>query len=446
MEKKIIKIKDLMSNESLYIPKYQRPYKWTLKNVNQLIDDILRFKSKKAYRLGTIVLHKDKDEKNIRFNIVDGQQRITTLVLLLKAIQKNEELFKKFKFEYEKESKSEYKIPYLKFLNPVSIKNIQNNYQELQKRVKEVEFDEHIVYFILEKCEVVYVELDDITEAFQFFDSQNARGKDLAPHDLLKAYHLREMRDISESEKTLLVKQWEDLDEEGKLANLFNDYLFRIRNWSRGKSARYFSKNDADIFKGISINKDTKEMYPYALLYQMANVFVDDYNDHSARRVDLNNISYPFSLDLPVLNGKRFFEMIAHYHYRIQKIKRDQDNEIIKLLNTYDGRHGTGDKYVRLLFECALIYYIDKFGEKEIDKVINKFFIWAYKLRLELQAVRLASIDNKALESNVFKTIKDANIHSEVVNLYISNLEKIQYDKRDMIKEKFSKLGYYNGN
>ena len=46
----------------------------------------------------------------------------------------------------------------------------------------------------------------------------------------------------------------------------------------------------------------------------------------------------------------------------------------------------------------------------------------------------------------LYKTIKDANIHSEVVNIYISNLEKINYDKRDMIKEKFSKLGYYNGN
>lgn len=442
--KKIIKIKELVSNESLCVPEYQRPYKWTLKNVSQLIDDILRFKDKKAYRLGTIVLHKDKKDNKDRYNIVDGQQRITTIILLLKAIQKNIELFNKFNSEYDKKiEKPQFKLPDLKFSNPISIKNIQNNYQELQKRVKETNFDEHIVYFILEKCEVVYVELCDITEAFQFFDSQNARGKDLVPHDLLKAFHLREMQDVSENEKALLVKQWEGLDEEGKLASLFNNYLFRIRNWSRGKSARYFSKNDVDIFKGISINKYTKEMYPYALLYQMVNVFVDDYNEHSARRVDLNNISYPFSLDLPVLNGKRFFEMIAHYHNRIQTIKSNQNNEIINLLNEYDGRYRTGDKYVRLLFECALIYYIDKFGEKELDKVINKIFVWAYKLRLELQAVRLASMDNRALETDVFKTIKDANTHNEVVNLYIENLENINF-KIEKIVEKFIQLGYYN--
>lgn len=444
----IIKLKDLLSIENLDIPEYQRPYKWSLKNVNQLIDDILRFKNKEAYRLGTVVVH--KNSKNNTLDIVDGQQRITTIVLLIKAIMQDDNLNKKFHTEYNEKSENEIKFPDLKFTNPISITNVKQNFQELNKRIKEIEFDENVVYFILHKCEVVYVELDDISEAFQFFDSQNARGKDLAPHDLLKAFHLREMNDVSESEKTLLVNSWEQLDEEGNLSGLFNDYLFKIRNWSRGKSARYFSKNDVDIFKGISINKDTKELYPYVLLYQMANVFVDDYNLHSSRKVDFNTLAYPFSLDLPVLNGKRFFEMISHYHKRVDQIKAKKENEIIKLLDTYKGNSRVGDRYIRLLFECALIYYIDKFGEQEIEKVIKKFFIWAYKLRLELQAVRLASVDNRALETNVFRTIKDANIHSEVVNLYISNLEKINYGLNDKdgigkLIEEFKNLGYYNG-
>jgi len=437
---KIIKINKLLIEENLMLPEYQRPYKWTFKNINQLVDDILKFKDKSAYRLGTIVLHKDKNNKFI----VDGQQRITTLILLLKAIQNNPKLKYKFKEEYKEEFTKDIKFPNLKFPNSISIKNIKQNYQELVKRVQEIEFDEKVVYFLLHKCEVVYVELNDITEAFQFFDSQNARGKDLAPHDLLKAYHLREMTDVSENEKTKLIQEWESLDEEGNLSTLFNNYLFKIRNWSRGKSARYFTKNDVDVFKGISITKNTKKLYPYALLYQMANVFVEDYNQHTSRMVDFNTISYPFSLDLPILNGKRFFEMISHYHNRVKSIKEQKDNEIIKLLDSYNGRHRTGDKYVRLLFECALIYYIDKFGEKDLNKVIKKFFIWAYKLRLELQAVRLASMDNKGLESNVFKTIKDANIHNEVVNLHISNLENIKFEIEEL-KQKFEKLGYYDG-
>ena len=60
------------------IPSYQRPYKWTAKNVNQLISDILAFKESKQYRLGTLVLHNDE--------IVDGQQRIITLALLIRIM------------------------------------------------------------------------------------------------------------------------------------------------------------------------------------------------------------------------------------------------------------------------------------------------------------------------------------------------------------------------
>lgn len=50
--------------DKLIIPPYQRPYKWTAKNVNQLISDLLTFKHQQQYRLGTLVLHNDE--------IVDG--------------------------------------------------------------------------------------------------------------------------------------------------------------------------------------------------------------------------------------------------------------------------------------------------------------------------------------------------------------------------------------
>ena len=84
--KEIISVKKLLNINNLEIPEYQRPYKWGIKNVNQLIDDILTFNNKTAYRIGTVVLHKDKD-KNI-LNIVDGQQRTITLMLIALAINK----------------------------------------------------------------------------------------------------------------------------------------------------------------------------------------------------------------------------------------------------------------------------------------------------------------------------------------------------------------------
>ena len=72
---------------------------------------------------------------------------------------------------------------------------------------------------------MVKIVLKSESEAFQFFDSQNARGKDLEPHDLLKAFHLREMNDSESSEKIAVVSQWEDIKSED-LAELFALYLY----------------------------------------------------------------------------------------------------------------------------------------------------------------------------------------------------------------------------
>jgi len=59
-----------IENIELKIPNYQRPYKWTAKNVIQLMDDILKAKSenKESYRVGTLILHKTA---NNYYDIVD---------------------------------------------------------------------------------------------------------------------------------------------------------------------------------------------------------------------------------------------------------------------------------------------------------------------------------------------------------------------------------------
>lgn len=442
MNAKIIKVQKLLEFINLKIPEYQRPYKWTLKNVNQLIDDILYFKNKNAYRLGTIVLHKEETDNDYSLNIVDGQQRTTTLFLIFMAIMN-------YKFENKdiEKLKSE-KINInskLSYKSSISHFNIQQNYQEILRRVKNEFNDIHIIDFLLEKCEVVVVELNEISEAFQFFDSQNARGKDLAPHDLLKAFHLREMFDYSEEIKTDVVETWENINQP-ELAKLFNDKLFRIRNWSKGNSAKYFTKNDVDLFKGISINTKTKSLEPYAKLYQMANIFVDNYNNNSDRLVDFISMSYPFQLDLPILNGKRFFEMISYYINKYDNENFLVENKTIQLINEYSQKNRTGDKYIRMLFDCALIFYIDKFGKQDIEKIVEKLFVWAYSLRLIKQAVYLETIDNYAIkETQVFKIIRDANSSKDVVNMKVDNLvsnfsENIQIDEK--IKEKI--LGYFN--
>lgn len=76
---------DTSQDISLHIPEYQRPYKWSVKNVNQLLDDIeeARTSNKEVYRVGTLILHHDEHGYD---DIVDGQQRTITFSLLLTAL------------------------------------------------------------------------------------------------------------------------------------------------------------------------------------------------------------------------------------------------------------------------------------------------------------------------------------------------------------------------
>ena len=70
---------------------------------------------------------------------------------------------------------------------------------------------------------MVQIVTDSEQEAFQFFDSQNTRGKELAPHDLLKSYHLREMDKESEDLKVQIINQWENINT-NILKDLFSIY------------------------------------------------------------------------------------------------------------------------------------------------------------------------------------------------------------------------------
>jgi len=452
LQPKIIKVKELLQKSNLTIPTYQRPYKWTIKNINQLIDDIIIHQKKSAYRLGTLVIHLEDKNGSQYQNIVDGQQRSITLSLIAYAIRQNcQEILAKHQ-EYKTFDFNQIPLLNMKFENEITLFNIQTNYNEIVRRVRS--FDKNTIEFFFEKCELVQIILNDISEAFQFFDSQNSRGKDLEPHDLLKAYHLREMHTETEAEKIKSVAAWEAMD--GKeLSTLFENYLFRIRNWSKGHSARYFTKNEVDVFKGISFQ--SVDNFPYMQLYRIGHHFTENYNYDFQRNIDLQKADFPFQIDQIIINGKRFFEMIAYYKNLLdnQTLKNKSEiinsnernnnaitEDILNTLGSYEGRNRTGDGYVRTLFDCALIYYLDKFGNKNSEIVIEKTFVWAYSLRMQLQAVQIASMDNYALENNFFKTIKEALHPCEVMNFSITPIEKNNSTKTDDIFNLFNTLQY----
>lgn len=450
----------LLSLDQLIIPDYQRPYKWTEKNLNALVNDIQEHKDKSAYRLGTIVLHRDKNNMSLKnINIVDGQQRTLTLILLVWAIIQKPELdlaredLKTVLNEISNQINVFMDVQ--EFNSDISHYNIYQNVNAA-KRIVSVNFSEQDIDFLLNNCQVAVFILDDISEAFQFFDSQNARGLDLEPHDLLKAYHLREFSEQEQHLKAQTVAHWESLDS-AHLAKLFSNYLFCIRLWSRGESARFFNKDHVHLFKGIHLGQS--DHHPYLEPLSIAHYFIDDYNAQYQRQIDRQEMSFPFQLDQMIINGRRFFEMVEHYEKQISKVADHQDqsekisifgeilqdraNRIIKSLNKFHGAsRRSGDGYVRTLFDSALIFYIDKFATDRLSEAIEKIFIWAYHCRISQYSVQLATIDNYVLEKNIFSLLKYAQSPSELIGWSLPIVDKQEGTKVEPLITLFKELNY----
>jgi len=423
IDKKIATLKDVLIL-SLTIPNYQRPYKWTDVQANQLIDDILQHMriGKEKYRLGTIVLHQDEHQL---LNIVDGQQRLLTLSMLCHYLRT--ELDVKL---LEKEFQS------------ISLERLQHNAAHIKRRVERLSDDEkkRLRNFFLEKCELVCVTLDDVSEAFQFFDSQNARGKSLETYDLLKAFHLREMQHASTAEVNRSVEYWEQraTDQANpKLKTIINDVLFPIRRWVRGATAVEFKKEDVHVFKGVNFEK---HHYPHIVpLRVIEHAVVANNTDTISTGGEKATDDFPHQSTQVLVNGKRFFDYIEHYAQLYHKLfieRHEHLKNILAVLDTYSGRHRTGDQYVKNLFLCTVMYYYDKFGEHEFDQAISLCFQWSYRLRLEKSRVQIESINNHAIEPlGLLRCISYAIHPNEVLDFSTPLIQKVGVEMVDELEQ-----------
>lgn len=423
----------------LRIPEYQRPYKWQPQHVNQLLDDLYRHRDKKRYRLGSIVLHVKEAGDH---DIVDGQQRLLTLTLICQLLN--------VLVGHSHEGCTS-QLLNTEFDNEISLSNLRHNAALIDAYLKPLAKAEqqHLLNFMLDRCEMVRVELDDVSEAFQFFDAQNARGKPLQPHDLLKAFHLREMAHENEAVRMDCVMHWEarvEPEEEihaPSLRTIISERLFRIRRWAQGKSGLGFSGKHIGVFKGVNLRTDT---YRHAEALRALDHAVDRYNADPVRAWDRQRMPFPFTADQVLLNGKRFFEYVEHYgqlHAALFNGSHPRLAGLLELLGTYKGCHRTGDQYVQSLFECTLLYYYDRFGERDLERASELCFIWAYRIRLEQYRVVLASIDNAALEPNgLFQVIHRALHPHEVLNFPQGPILKENGNVGESLQQKFRELKY----
>lgn len=246
------------------IPGYQRPYAWTTEQARELFEDLNGFmladggavEDMAPYFLGSIVLI--KEEANPSSDVVDGQQRLTTLIILLAAIRASvsakqaeevtpllyergsairgtKDRFRLTLRERDREFFQRYVQREDGFADLLQLKdclsdsqaNIRANAQlfaELLGKLPEAE-RLRLAQFIVTRCYLVVVATPDLDSAYRIFSVLNSRGLDLSATDILKA---QVIGSIPDTHKTAYTKKWEDAEED-LTRDTFGDLFSHIR-------------------------------------------------------------------------------------------------------------------------------------------------------------------------------------------------------------------------
>ncbi len=216
------------------------------------------------------------------------------------------------------------------------------------------------------------------------------------------------MENESESAKANAVATWEKNIDAGLLNPILSDHLFRIRKWAKNEAVYNFTKNEIDEFKGISLHK--KQEFPFESALRMLDGFVENcQNDKFLQNHHLAQ-SYPFSITMPIINGKRFFEYVDFYVQQKKKIFGEKNQLFYNFYKEYaksDGHWRSGDSKVRNLYDNVLILYNDKFGEHDFEAFYQTFYKAVFRIRCNNKSIRLETILNSN-ERHLLKEINDA--------------------------------------
>lgn len=257
-------LRALFINDERYIvPSFQRPYRWTKKEAKQLFDDITQaFHSNEDYFVGNIVIARGNDDKS-RPQIIDGQQRILTLWMFLKAlailtnVARLEEMLsirgweddntlskiESLVFEEADQGSIEDILSwksedFRKNIKTISkLGQIQSNtihiYKWIQEYFSRIEDTEQTLFwkYFIDRVYLLPIVLDgrDMAEAtsraLTIFETINNRGLDLADADILKA-KLYEMASAVEEEDEF-ISQWKNLGQKCIDLNISVNDVFR---------------------------------------------------------------------------------------------------------------------------------------------------------------------------------------------------------------------------
>jgi hypothetical protein len=380
-------IKDSTINGQLKIPEYQRPYVWKKKQLTKLVSDFNDFHKNyhidlPLYYLGSIILHKENDV----FNIIDGQQRITTLALLdyyVNNVTHN-----------------------IEYSSPKSISQIEENHFLLsQKEVVLNKLD-------LDLLNVTLVITNSEDDAYTFFETQNTGGKRLSGADIVKAHHLRAVKGTGAIANK--AQQWES-----KNISSINEViglLSKARYWNFLKWKSYPSYRHKQAIKNVIVEDFTENTNTtdYPISFYQTEVKGDDFQTSS------QNSSHLKALRQPLYNGTHFIDYLSEYvdvyetlfllenDYRVDERFYTFTNKLI------NGNNGT--VFLKELFQLVVLAYVSKFGFKNIYEFSLRAFRCVFSLRvINRRTVREDSIEKFVREEFILDKIFGCFTHQELM-------------------------------
>ena len=445
-------IKQLLESgkdQTFLIPEYQRPYSWTENETKTLFYDLLEFTENESkrnsevegtYFLGSIVSYENEDGEQ---EIIDGQQRITSLFLLLRAIYTKLASYEEKTVEQEnfirqiqpalwKQEKLTGEVDYKSVLinsrvidnegnkilqniletgvaDPEATDNYSKNYILFQKL-----FDKlcelsptlmlEFIYYTLNRAVVFPINTDSQDDALSVFSTLNDRGLPLSEADIFKA---KMYNRIKKEYKKMFIKQWKKLSERAIYAKenvkqLFYYYMFYLR----------------------AVEKDVATTTLGLRRFYSKGGFTRLYKSNLLKHLDQ-------ILDLWVVMNR---------HESIDDKPWTENIQIIKILDTLSAYPNESWKYP------VVVYYLSH-GEKENFETY--FLKFLRKLFLELTANYLVTPSVAAVKADILKLNVDIvdNISPKIAfkNIPISILqEKVKTPNKNLVRMILKMVVYNN--
>lgn len=395
--KPISEIFPIEGNVMYRIPVYQRNYSWNNNNIEELYNDVINEES--GYYIGNLLVTRNQDKQE--FDVVDGQQRLTTIALFFLAIHEELTSIREecspsiiddiigMKIDIKRKLRTNEGVPRLKLLEPDSEiftsylqvlddkpkgrfgnRTFGKRYKYIQELIHDSEaksYDEQFrklsdFYNKLNNIELLRITVNDLTDAYSVFTSLNAKGLPLTLIDLLKSYYL--------SEAVKKFSEREALEEWNKLINIFSNE----DGEPYSTAVTQFLQNNYDAFEGEGTSSITKR----ASLRKYENLFKE------------KGYSY---MDELIVNAKIFSTIVP-------KINSDEDIQYgQRLTNTINklSKLETSPVYP-LMFYLLKELYLGKVSEKVIEEVFDYLLNYYVRRNIVLKP-KSSNIRAKAIQA-----------------------------------------------